>query len=127
LDKLIVNTKRLFEQKGMAGFIALLLRLVDERICLALLYEKPLWRPISSHDSPLQQPKGATSMIDRMMREIGRRLKKIAFGWSEKRAAKMARIIIKRITSGSKWDEYWRRQLRIEGNASLIYRGVKAQ
>jgi len=50
-----------------------------------------------------------SSMIERMMREIGRRLKKIAFGWSEKGAAKMARIIIKRITSANEWDEYWKK------------------
>jgi len=66
-------------------------------------------------------------MIERMMREIGRRLKKIAFGWSEKGAAKMARIIIKRITSANEWDEYWKKRLRIEDNVILIYKGVKVQ
>ena len=68
-----------------------------------------------------------SSMIERMMREIGRRLKKIAFGWSEKGAAKMARIIIKRITSANEWEEYWKKRLRIEDNVILIYKGVKIQ
>ena len=68
-----------------------------------------------------------SSMIERMMREIGRRLKKIAFGWSEKSAAKMARIIIKRITSANEWEEYWKKRLRIEDNVILIYKGVKVQ
>jgi len=45
LDELIVKTKRLFEQKGMAGSIALLLRLVEEHIWRALLYGRPLRRP----------------------------------------------------------------------------------
>jgi len=54
-------------------------------------------------------------------------LKKIAFGWSEKGAAKMARIIIKRITSANEWDEYWKKRLRIEDNVILIYKGVKVQ
>jgi hypothetical protein len=64
-------------------------------------------------------------MIERMMREIGRRLKKIAFGWSEKGAAKMTRIIIKRITSANEWVDYWKKRLRIEDNVILIYKGVK--
>jgi hypothetical protein len=69
----------------------------------------------------------AASMIERMMREIGRRLKKIAFGWSEKGAAKMARIIIKRITSAAKWDEYWKDRLRLNGNVVILLRGVTAK
>lgn len=66
----------------------------------------------------------AASMIERMMREIGRRLKKIAFGWSEKGAAKMARIIIKRITSAGEWEKYWSEKLRLNGNVIMIFRGV---
>jgi len=68
----------------------------------------------------------ASSMIERMMREIGRRLKKIAFGWSEKGAAKMARIIIKRITSAGEWEKYWNERLRLNGNVILVFRGAKA-
>jgi hypothetical protein len=64
-------------------------------------------------------------MIERMMREIGRRLKKIAFGWSEKGAAKMARIIIKRITSSGEWEKYWNDRLRLNGNVMLVFRGAK--
>ena len=67
----------------------------------------------------------ASSMIERMMREIGRRLKRIAFGWSQRGAAKMARIIIKRITTAGEWEAYWSDRLRITGNVVLIYRGVK--
>lgn len=68
----------------------------------------------------------AASMIERMMREIGRRLKKIAFGWSEKGAAKMARIIIKRITSAGEWEKYWNDRLRLNGNVILVFRGARA-
>jgi len=68
----------------------------------------------------------AASMIERMMREIGRRLKKIAFGWSEKGAAKMARIIIKRITNAGEWEKYWSDRLRLNGNIVLVFRGAKA-
>ncbi len=67
------------------------------------------------------------SLIERMMREIGRRLKRIAFGWSEKGAAKMARIIIKRFSTAKQWEAYWMKKLRIDGKVMLVYRGVYAK
>jgi len=67
-----------------------------------------------------------SSMIERMMREIGRRLKRIAFGWSETGAAQMARIIIKRFTSAGEWEKYWSKRLRITGQVRLTFNGVLA-
>jgi hypothetical protein len=60
-----------------------------------------------------------SSMIERMMREIGRRIKKIGHGWSPEGAAKMTRIIIKRITSADEWNQYWREKLKISGLVRL--------
>jgi hypothetical protein len=68
----------------------------------------------------------ASSMIERLMRELGRRLKRIAFGWSECGAAKMARIIIKRITSAGEWTAYWHARLRITGNVTLTLNRISA-
>jgi len=68
----------------------------------------------------------ASSMIERMMRELARRLKRMAFGWSEEGAAKMARIIIKRFTSAGQWDKYWKKKLRIKGNVVLVLRSITA-
>jgi hypothetical protein len=61
-----------------------------------------------------------------MMRELARRLKRMAFGWSEQGAAKMARIIIKRFTSANQWEAYWKKRLRIQGNVILTIRSIKA-
>ena len=68
-----------------------------------------------------------SSMIERMMRELGRRLKRMAFGWSEEGAAKMARIIIKRFASAGQWEKYWRDRLRIHDNVWLVLRSIKVQ
>lgn len=68
----------------------------------------------------------AASMIERMMREIARRLKRMAFGWSPEGAAKMARIIIKRFTSADQWKEYWVNKLRIEGKVIMALTSIKA-
>jgi hypothetical protein len=66
-------------------------------------------------------------LIERMMRELARRLKRMAFGWSEEGAAKMARIIIKRFTSADHWEKYWRDRLRIEGNVMLVLKSIKVE
>jgi len=69
----------------------------------------------------------ASSMIERMMRELARRLKRMAFGWSEEGAAKMARIIIKRFTSAGQWDKYWCDKLRIQDNVLLVLKSIKVK
>jgi len=69
----------------------------------------------------------ASSMIERMMRELARRLKRMAFGWSEEGAAQMARIIIKRFTSADQWEKYWKKKLRIQGNVILILKSIKVK
>ena len=66
-----------------------------------------------------------SSMIERMMREIGRRIKRIGFNWKPEGAAKMARIVLKRFTSANEWDEYWRGRLNIQQKVFLAYRGVR--
>ena len=68
-----------------------------------------------------------SSMIERMMREIARRLKRMAFGWSEDGAAKMARIIIKRFSSAGQWEKYWCDRLRIQDNVMLVLRSIKVE
>ena len=68
-----------------------------------------------------------SSMIERMMRELARRLKRMAFGWSEQGAAKMARIIIKRFTSAGQWEKYWREKLRIDDNVMLVLKTIKVK
>ena len=66
-----------------------------------------------------------TSLIERLMREIGRRLKKIAFGWSESGAAKMARMVIARILNPAGWREHWEGRKNLGGNAIIIFQGVE--
>jgi hypothetical protein len=67
-----------------------------------------------------------SSFIERMMRELARRLKRMAFGWSEEGAAKMARIIIKRFTSANQWEAYWKKRLNIQGNVIMTLRSITA-
>lgn len=67
----------------------------------------------------------ASSMIERVMRELGRRLKKTAYGWSDKGATKIARIILKRFTSTSEWEMYWQDKMNSLGNVIVAVRNYK--
>ena len=65
-----------------------------------------------------------TSYLERLMREIGRRLKKIAFGWSERGAAQMTRILIRKIVNPQQWEDYWKKVLRLDGHVQILFRSV---
>lgn len=67
----------------------------------------------------------ASSWIERTMREIARRLKRIAHGWSEAGAAKMTRIVLKRFTNKKAWDDYWKKKMRLEGNVMWLLRKIQ--
>lgn len=61
----------------------------------------------------------ASSLIERIIRELGRRLKKIAYNWSDKGAAKISRIILKKFTNEKEWEKYWKNRFGIIGNVVL--------
>ena len=58
----------------------------------------------------------ASSMVERVMRELGRRIKKIAYGWSDRGVTKVARIILKRFANVGAWEDYWQQRMNVIGN-----------
>ena len=56
-----------------------------------------------------------TSLLERLFREIGRRLKKIAWGWSDKAVTNISKMIMIRQYSKDKWEQYWKNKLGIKG------------
>ena len=66
-----------------------------------------------------------TSWLERLMRELGRRIKKIGFGWTDQGAAQMARILLRRVTDAEEWAEYWKKRLRLEGRVLFRFRGAR--
>jgi hypothetical protein len=65
-----------------------------------------------------------TSKLERLMREINRRIKKFAFNWSEKGAAIMTRLILKLICSPNEWESYWVQRMKLSGNIRLTFEGI---
>jgi hypothetical protein len=56
-----------------------------------------------------------TSLLERVFREIGRRLKKIAWGWSDKAVTNISKMIMIKQYSRDKWEKYWKEKLGIKG------------
>ena len=55
------------------------------------------------------------SLLERIFREIGRRIKRIAWGWSDTTVSKLSKMIILKKYSKEKWKQYWKQKLGIEG------------
>lgn len=72
----------------------------------------------------LVSPK-ASSMIERVMRELGRRIKKIAYGWSDRGVAKIARIILKRFANKAEWEKYWQEKFGDNLSVVILLRNLK--
>jgi len=54
--------------------------------------------------------------------ELARRIKYIAYGWSDKGVTKIARIILKRFTNEREWEDYWKTKINIVGNVIIDIR-----
>jgi len=60
-----------------------------------------------------------TSLLERIFREIGRRIKRIAWGWSDDTVSKLSKMIVLKKYSKEKWEQYWKQKLGIEGNFKI--------
>ena len=60
-----------------------------------------------------------TSLLERIFREIGRRIKRIAWGWSDAAVSKLSKMIILKKYSKEKWKQYWKQKLGIDGNFNI--------
>lgn len=55
------------------------------------------------------------SLLERLFREIGRRLKKIAWGWCDNVATNLSKMIMIKQYSRHTWEKYWKEKLGING------------
>ncbi|MFN8791009.1 MAG: hypothetical protein ACK5Y2_06070, partial [Bdellovibrionales bacterium] len=66
-----------------------------------------------------------TSLVERMMREIKRRIKKIGFSWSQKGAERMTRLVLLQMSSTKhRWETYWNEKMGIDSKIKLQFLGV---
>lgn len=69
-----------------------------------------------------------TSLVERTMREIKRRIKKIGFMWSEKGAERMTRLVLLQLsTTKQYWDTHWQQKTGINADIKLTFLGVNVK
>lgn len=66
----------------------------------------------------------ASSLVERLMRELARRIKRIAYGWKERGVQRVASIIVRQVHDPKAWEDYWARKIRLDGNVMLSLRSV---
>jgi len=72
----------------------------------------------------ISNPK-VTSLVERIMREIKRRIKRMGYKWSEKGAEKMTRLILLQLSSTKHfWENHWNEKMGADGNIKLTFLGV---
>jgi len=75
----------------------------------------------------ISNPK-VTSLVERIMREIKRRIKRMGFKWSEKGAEKMTRLILLQLRSTKNfWEKHWNEKMGTDGNIKLSFLGVTVE
>jgi hypothetical protein len=65
------------------------------------------------------------SLLERVFREIGRRLKRIAWGWTDNTVTNLSKMIMIRQYSREKWEQYWKEKLDIKGYFDIAIISVK--
>jgi transposase-like protein len=65
-----------------------------------------------------------TSVIERIMRELARRFKRIAHNWSEAGAERLARMLLRYTLDKKGWDKVWEQKIIITGNFKLETTGI---
>jgi hypothetical protein len=65
-----------------------------------------------------------TSLLERVFREIGRRLKRIAWGWADKTVTNLSKMIMIRQYSRDKWEKYWKQKMGINGYFEIQIKSV---
>jgi hypothetical protein len=69
-----------------------------------------------------------TSLVERTIREIKRRIKKIGFMWSEKGAEKMTRLVLLQLsTTKQYWESHWQQKTGINADIKLTFLGVNVK
>ena len=69
----------------------------------------------------------ASSFIERTMRAIWRRIKKIGYNWKEEGVGKIARIVLKLFASEGEWEDYWRKRMDLNQSVMLNFKVLEVR
>jgi len=61
----------------------------------------------------------STGIIEEIMREVGRRVKKLGWNWADRGVAQQAAMILLRRYSLAQWHDFWTRRLNLRGRCHI--------
>ena len=67
------------------------------------------------------------SLLERVFREVGRRLKRIAWGWADKTVTNLSKMIMLKQYSRHRWEQYWLTKLGIEGHFQISIHSLESR
>jgi hypothetical protein len=67
---------------------------------------------------------GTTTVLERIMRDLGRRLKKLGYGWSDEGLTRIATVLLKKRHEPEDWGRYWNERMRIRGLCTAVVYAV---
>jgi len=65
-----------------------------------------------------------TSRLERLFRELARRLKRIAWGWSDRVATKLSKMIMIKQYRPEIWKQFWLKKMGIQGHLTIWVQSV---
>lgn len=68
-----------------------------------------------------------TSVLENILRELGRRIKKLGYNWGDKGAAQMSNIVMLRRYDPETWEAYWRRSLELHGRCRIQIQTIQTK
>ncbi len=74
-------------------------------------------------DTGLVMP-GTICSLERIMRELGRRLKRLAYGWTDDGITRIAKILLKKVYEPEDWDRYWEKRTDLRGRCRVVLQEV---
>lgn len=61
------------------------------------------------------------SLVESVIKELGRRLKKVGWNWSDRGAAKMGWMVLIRRYHPQEWEEYWRQRMNLHDRCQIVF------
>ena len=59
------------------------------------------------------------------MRELARRIKRLAYNWKSEGLEKISKLLLKFFSSKEEWERYWRERMNLNCNVMLTFRMMK--
>src|SRR3989338_1255374 len=66
-----------------------------------------------------------TSILENIMRELGRRVKKLGWNWSDEGVEQMAKMVMMRRYDREAWNAYWKKELGLRDRCTITIKEVR--